>query len=55
MVHLEGYGFVKVFRIKSKDGTTDHWATSNLEMDELERLRLADACWKIEKYHRGLK
>jgi hypothetical protein len=29
------------------------WATSNLEMDELERLRFADACWKIEEYHRG--
>ena len=55
VVHLEGYGFVKVFRIESKDGTTDHWATSNLEMDELERLRLSDACWKIEEYHRGLK
>ena len=55
VVHLEGYGFIKVFRIESKDGTTDHWATSNLVMDELERLRLADACWKIEEYHRGLK
>src|SRR5450432_1515968 len=43
VVHLEGYGFIKVFRIVAKDGTTAHWATSNLEMDELERLRLADA------------
>jgi putative transposase len=55
IVHLEGYGFIKVFRIVAKDGTTDHWATSNLQMDEGERLRLADASWRIEEYHRGLK
>lgn len=55
VVHLEGYGFIKVFRIEAKDGTTEHWATSHLQMDELERLRLADASWRIEEYHRGLK
>ena len=55
VVHLEGYGFIKVFRIEAKDGTTEYWATSNLQMDEGERLRLADACWRIEEYHRGLK
>ena len=55
VVHLEGYGFVKVFRIESEDGTTDHWATNNLEMDELGRLRFSDACWKIEEYNRCLK
>jgi hypothetical protein len=55
VVHLEGYGFIKVFRIMAKDGTTEHWATSNLEMDDGERLRLADASWRIEEYHRGLK
>jgi hypothetical protein len=55
VVHLEGYGFITVFRIVAKDGTTEHWATSDLRMDELERLRLADASWRIEEYHRGLK
>ena len=55
VVHLEGYGLIRVFRIEAKDGTTEHWATSNLQMDELERLRLADASWRIEEYHRGLK
>jgi len=55
VVHLEGYGLIKVFRIVAKDGTTEHWATSDLDMDELERLRLADASWRIEEYHRGLK
>ena len=46
---------VKVFRIISKDGTAEHWATNDLEMDELGRLKLAEASWKIEEYHRGLK
>jgi putative transposase len=55
VVHLEGYGLIKVFRIEVKDGTTAYWATNNLQMDELERLRLADASWRIEEYHRGLK
>ena len=55
VVHLEGYGLVKVFRIGAKDGTADHWATDDLTMDDLGRLRLAEASWKIEEYHRGLK
>ncbi len=55
VVHLEGYGLIKVFRIVAKDGTTEHGATSHLTMDERERLRLADASWRIEEYHRGLK
>jgi len=55
VVHLEGYGFIKVFRIVAKDGSTEHWATNHLLMDEMERLRLAEASWRIEEYHRGLK
>lgn len=55
VVHLSGYGMVKVFRIAATDGTAEHWATGDLAMDELERLRLADASWRIEEYHRGLK
>ena len=55
VVHLENYGMVKVFRIISKDGMAKHWATNDLEMDELGRLKLAEASWKIEEYHRGLK
>ncbi len=55
VVHLENYGMVKVFRIISKDGTAEYWATNDLEMDELGRLKLAEASWKIGEYHRGLK
>jgi hypothetical protein len=55
VVHLEGYGLVKVFRIGAEDGTADHWATDDLTMDDLNRLRLADASRRIEEYHRGIK
>jgi putative transposase len=55
VVHLEGYGLIRVFRIVSRDGDTEYWATDDLAMDELERLGLAERTWAIENYHRGLK
>jgi hypothetical protein len=55
VVHLEGYGLIRVFRIVSRDGDTEHWATDDLAMDELTRLSLAERTWAIENYHRGLK
>lgn len=55
VVHLKGYGFVKIFGIVNKKGDTEYWATNNLDMDEFERIRLSDYSWTIEEYHRGLK
>jgi putative transposase len=55
VVHLEGYGLIRVFKIVSRDGDIEYWATNDLAMDELERLRLSEWCWAIEDYHRGLK
>lgn len=55
VVHLEGYGLIKVFRIVAKDGDTEYWATNDLQMDELQRLTLAEHSWRIEEFHRGLK
>jgi hypothetical protein len=55
VVHLQGYGLVKVFRIVAPDGDTQHWASNDLGMDELTRLSLAELSWGIEEYHRGLK
>lgn len=54
-VHLQGYGLVRVFRLVSPDGDTEHWATNDLAMDELRRLQYAEWAWGIEEYHRGLK
>jgi putative transposase len=55
IVHLEGYGLIRVFRIVSRDGDTEHWATDDLAMDKLTRLMYAERSWGIENYHRGLK
>jgi putative transposase len=55
VVHLPGYGLIRVFRVVARNGDTDYWATSDLEMDALTRLKYGDFCWRIEEYHRGIK
>lgn len=55
VVHREGFGSVRVFRVVSKDGDVEHGATNDLAMDELTRLAYAEQAWAIENYHRGLK
>jgi putative transposase len=54
-VWLEGFGPIRVFKIVSRDGDIEYWATNDLRMDELGRLAGAERCWAIENYHRGLK
>ena len=54
-VHLQGYGFVRVFRLVAPDGDTEHWATSDLALDELRRVQYAEGAWGIEEDHRGLQ
>jgi hypothetical protein len=55
IVHLEGFGLVKAFRIATTDGDTEYWITNDLSMDELTRVMFAERAWGIEEYHRGLK
>jgi putative transposase len=55
IVHLEGFGSVRVFKVVSRDGDIEYWATNDLAMDELTRLAYAEQCVGIENYHRGLK
>lgn len=55
VVHLKGYGFIKVFRTVSKDGDVEYWATDDLEMSEERRQVLEKQGWGIETYHRGIK
>jgi len=55
IVHLEGFGSIRVFKVVSRDGDVEYWATNDLVMDELTRLAHAERCWAIENYHRGLK
>lgn len=54
-VHLRGYGFIKVFRIVSRNGDTQYWATDDLEMSVSELEWLGKRAWSIEIYHRGVK
>ncbi len=55
VVHLPGYGLIRVFRVVARDGDTDHWGSSDLGMDALTRLKYGDFSWRIEEYHRGIK
>jgi len=55
VVHLKGYGFIKVFKIVAPDGDIDYWATNDLHLNQLQRLQWAEYEWSIEEYHRGLK
>jgi putative transposase len=54
VVYLKAYGFVRVFRIVSKNEDTNtgsqiYWIRMNQRDD------LANKSWKIEEYRRGIK
>jgi hypothetical protein len=55
VLHLRGYGMVKVFRIDTPDGDTERWATNDLGMGAGERQYLAEVSFSIENFHRELK
>ena len=55
VVHLEGFGLVKAFRIAAGDGGTEHWVSDDLTLGEPGRAEQAGLAWKVEVYHRGLK
>jgi putative transposase len=56
VVHLRGYGLIKVF-VEVCDDLEDvaFWATSDLDMTAATRKQVADEELAIEEYHRGLK
>jgi hypothetical protein len=55
MVHLQGYGRIRVFRIDAKDGVAEYWATNDLTLEEGTRQHYAETSFAIENYHRDLK
>jgi DDE superfamily endonuclease len=55
VVHLKGYGFVRVFRTVAADGDAEYWASSDLSMTAAEREESARQAFGIEVYHRGIK
>jgi putative transposase len=55
IVHLKGYGFIKVFKIVVTENHIEYWATNDLQMTDLTRLKFTQFSWMIETYHRGIK
>lgn len=55
VVHLKGFGFIKVFKLVVTENHIEYWATNDLQMTELTRLKFAQFAWMIETYHRGIK
>jgi len=55
VVHLKGYGMVRVFKIVSADGDIEYWATSRLDCPPEQITAEIKQLWHIEEYHRTLK
>jgi hypothetical protein len=55
VVHLKGYGFIQVFKIVVTENHIEYWATNDLQMTDLTRLKFTQFGWMIETYHRGIK
>lgn len=55
VVHLKGYGWVKVFKTVATNGDAEYWATSNLAMTLEQCAFHALDAWQIEVYPRDLK
>jgi putative transposase len=55
IVHLKGYGMIKVFKNVRTYDDFEYWATNDLKMNDLIRLKYAELSWMIETYHRGIK
>lgn len=55
LVHLKGYGLIRLFKIVAPDGDIEWWASNDLQMTCLTRVRFAGYAWTIEHYHRGIK
>ena len=55
LLHLQGYGMVRVFRIDAPDGVAEYWATNDLGMGAGARQHYAELAFAIENYHRDLK
>ena len=55
IVHLKGDGLIRFFKIVAPDGDIEWWASNDLQMTPLQRVRFAGYAWAIKHYHRGIK
>jgi len=55
IVHLKGYGWIRVFRFVTKHGRTDYIGTSKVDLTRAEVKTYFERRWSIEVLHRELK
>ena len=55
IVHLKGFGQIKIFLIVFPNGNKEYMATNQLTSSPTDIRDAAARRWKIEEYHRGLK
>lgn len=55
VLHLKGFGMVKVFLIDFQNGNKEYIGTNDLNLPLKDAREAAAQRWKIEEYHRGLK
>jgi putative transposase len=55
VVHLRGYGLIRVFRTDDPDGVAEYWASGDLGLEAGMRQHYAELSFAIENYHRELK
>ncbi len=55
VVHLKGYGLIRLFQIVSTDGDIEYWATSRLDCTREQLTADVAQVWHIEEYHRAIK
>ncbi len=54
IVHFKGYGLIKMFKVVKIKDDIEYWATNDLKMTDLLRLKYAEISSMIETYHRGI-
>ena len=55
IVHLKGYGWIKVFRFVAKNGRTDYIGTSKTNLTREEVKTYFERRWSVEVLHREIK
>ena len=55
VVHLKGYGWVKLFRFVTKHGRTDYIGRSKLDLSSTQVQTYFERRWSVEVLHRELK
>jgi putative transposase len=55
ILHLKGYGFIKVFKTVSQQRGVEYYGTNDINLTKSDAERIYGRRWKIEEYHRGLK